>query len=212
QGAPLGSDQQPQVLAVDADLHGVVHLHGPDRGVEPEGLHQPGQELLGRGGLFLDTRFGHGTLLRLAILALVARGRRRLLLLPAAPVAPAAPPAASRTTLAPAPGRPAASAAAAPLLLGARALGPDPGPDPGLAAGQAEQAALGLLEHLELGVTIVDPELVQCPFLGLLDRLRGHGHPLHHSPLLLAGSGLGERRRGPAATARRRALVLALPQ
>jgi hypothetical protein len=56
---------------------------------------------------------------------------------------------------------------------------PDAGSHAGLAARPAEEASSGLLEHLELGVLLIDAELVERGVLGVFDRLAGRLDPLH---------------------------------
>ena len=54
-----------------------------------------------------------------------------------------------------------------------------PGTDSGLSPSQSEQAALGLLDHLELGVVLVHTELVERGVLGFLERATRGLHPFH---------------------------------
>src|SRR5690606_17854209 len=68
-------------------------------------------------------------------------------------------------------------AAAVDLRAGRRR--PHPGPDPGLAPEAAEQARSGLFEDLDLGVLLVDAELIERDVPGLLDGPGGDLDPLH---------------------------------
>src|SRR5207302_7842671 len=74
----------------------------------------------------------------------------------------------------------------------------------GLGPQASEQPGARLLEDLELGVGLVDPELVEGRVLGLLDGAPRHLHPLHRSPaptpLFRPPARLGLRSRPLAAT------------
>ena len=76
-----------------------------------------------------------------------------------------------------------------PVLLGARCSRPHPGPDTSLAAHPAEQSRTGFFQDLELGVHLVDAQLVQGRLFGLLDAASSGLNPLHlsvpHLPRLL---------------------------
>ena len=92
-------------------------------------------------------------------------------------------------------------AAALPLLLRSLDPGDHPGPHAGLAASAPEEARAGLLEHLELGVALVDAQVLERQVLGVLERRTGHLDPLHGYLLLFLarerfGFGAGGRREG----------------
>ena len=76
---------------------------------------------------------------------------------------------------------PSTTPAVSSVLLGAWDSRPHPRPDPGFASHPTEQSGSRFLEDLELGVRLVDTELVEGCFLGLVEATSGGLNPLHLS-------------------------------
>lgn len=81
----------------------------------------------------------------------------------------------------------------------------DPSPNTGLATELSEEAGTRFLKDLDLGVLLVDPQLIEGQLASLLDRLGGNVDPLHAQEPLLpllafpAGGRAAARRGDPAA-------------
>ncbi len=69
----------------------------------------------------------------------------------------------------------------APLDLGAGLGGTNAGTNTGLPSDHAEQAGLGFLDDLELGVLIIDTEFIKGTLFGFFDRTTGCFNPFHAS-------------------------------
>src|SRR5581483_5338391 len=84
----------------------------------------------------------------------------------------------------------AALAAIAPALgLGTRSRRSYPSPDPGLTTQAAEQTDSRLFQDLDLGIVLVDAELIERGLLGFVDGLARRLDPFHRLlPLLLLAS------------------------